>query len=152
MTMLAKIAAFTETHRPRAEPRRAARVRCTRQAEVDHRRPHGLARGARARTVPCDVVLVPTRSGTTARIISRFNPSVWIVAPSRDAAVCQGLAFSYGVHPVDLPTSRPTGANSPRSGCRSGLTAERVMLVAGLRRAIRMPTIALSSCASRLGE
>lgn len=35
-------------------------------------------------------------------MISRFNPSVWIVALSRDQAVCQGLAFSYGVHPVEL--------------------------------------------------
>jgi pyruvate kinase len=53
-------------------------------------------------TVPCDLVLVPTRSGTTARIISRCKPPVWLVAPSPDPATCQGLAFSYGVHPVDL--------------------------------------------------
>jgi pyruvate kinase len=31
-------------------------------------------------------------------MISRFNPAVWIVAVSDDAAVCQGLAFSYGVY------------------------------------------------------
>ena len=53
-------------------------------------------------TVPCDVVLVPTRGGTTARVISRCKPPVWIIAPSSDPAACQGLAFSYGVHPVDL--------------------------------------------------
>ena len=53
-------------------------------------------------TVPCAAVFVPTRTGTTARMISRFKPAVWIVALSRDAAVCQGLAFSYGVHPVQL--------------------------------------------------
>jgi pyruvate kinase len=35
-------------------------------------------------------------------MISRFNPAVWIVALSDDAAVCQGLVFSYGVHPVEL--------------------------------------------------
>ncbi len=29
-------------------------------------------------TVPCDLVLVPTRSGTTARCISRFKPHVWM--------------------------------------------------------------------------
>ncbi len=54
------------------------------------------------RTVPCAAVFVPTRTGATARMISRFNPAVWIVALSSDAAVCQGLAFSYGVHPVQL--------------------------------------------------
>ena len=35
-------------------------------------------------------------------MISRLNPTQWIVAPSRDPAVCQGLAFSYGVEPVQL--------------------------------------------------
>ena len=49
-------------------------------------------------TVPCGAVFVPTLTGTTARMISRFNPAVWIVALSRDRHVCQGLAFSYGVH------------------------------------------------------
>ena len=33
-------------------------------------------------------------------MISRFNPPAWIVAVARDTAVSQGLAFSYGVHPV----------------------------------------------------
>lgn len=51
-------------------------------------------------TVPCAAVFVPTRSGTTARMISRFKPGVWIAAFSRDKDVCQGLAFSYGVQPV----------------------------------------------------
>jgi pyruvate kinase len=53
-------------------------------------------------TVPCAAVFVPTRTGITARMISRFNPAVWIVALSRQAEVCQGLAFSYGVYPVHL--------------------------------------------------
>jgi pyruvate kinase len=35
-------------------------------------------------------------------MISRFNPAVWLVAISRDTSVCQGLVFSYGVHPVQL--------------------------------------------------
>jgi pyruvate kinase len=35
-------------------------------------------------------------------MISRFSPAVWIVALSRDTGVCQGLAFSYGVYPVQL--------------------------------------------------
>jgi pyruvate kinase len=35
-------------------------------------------------------------------MISRLKPSQWIVALSRDPAVCQGLAFSYGVEPVQL--------------------------------------------------
>jgi pyruvate kinase len=97
--MLAKIAAYTEAHRP---PTRLNRLNamCSQPATaagamasvVDH----ALA------TVPCAAVFVLTRTGATARMISRVKPAVWIVAVSRDAAVCQGLAFSYGVHPVQL--------------------------------------------------
>ena len=47
---------------------------------------------------PCAAVFVPTRSGATPRVVTRFNPPVWVVAVSEDAAVCQGLAFAYGVH------------------------------------------------------
>lgn len=47
-------------------------------------------------------MFAPTKTGTGARMIARFNLAVWIVALSREAAVCQGLAFSYGVHPVEL--------------------------------------------------
>ena len=53
-------------------------------------------------TVPCSAVFVPTQSGTTARMISRFKPRVWIVGVSPDAAVCQGLAFSYGVRAIQV--------------------------------------------------
>lgn len=52
-------------------------------------------------SVPCAAVFVPTRTGTTARMISRYKPGVWIVAVSGDRAVCQGLEFSCGVHPVE---------------------------------------------------
>jgi pyruvate kinase len=51
---------------------------------------------------PRAVVFVPTRTGTTARMISRLNPSQWIVALSHDPAVCQELAFCGGVEPVQL--------------------------------------------------
>jgi len=32
---------------------------------------------------------------------------MWIVAASRDQAVCQGLVFSYGVEPVQLADEPP---------------------------------------------
>ena len=46
------------------------------------------------------LVLVPTRSGATARSIARFRPSVWILAVSSVKTTCQGLQFSCGVHPI----------------------------------------------------
>jgi pyruvate kinase len=101
VAMLAKIAAYTEAHRPptplnhpnaMSRAHRPATAAEAMASVVDH----ALAE------VPCAAVFVPTRTGATPRMISRFNPPVWIVALSRDAAVCQGLAFSYGVYPVQL--------------------------------------------------
>lgn len=45
-------------------------------------------------------VIVPTRSGATARNITRFRLGVWITAVSRLPKTCQDLMFSYGVFPV----------------------------------------------------
>lgn len=45
-------------------------------------------------------IFVPTKSGATARSITRFRLPVWIAAVSRHESTCQRLQFSYGVHPV----------------------------------------------------
>lgn len=45
-------------------------------------------------------VIVPTRSGATARSITRFRLPVWITAVSSLAKTCQDLMFSYGVFPI----------------------------------------------------
>jgi pyruvate kinase len=131
VTMLAKIAAFTETHRSRtslaaqresllqrAEAKRGDRIASLVEHAFD--------------TVPCDLALVPTRGGTTARVISRCKPSVWIVAPSNDPAACQGLAFSYGVHPVDLADEPDDWREfAARWVAEHRIAAEHVILVAG---------------------
>lgn len=46
------------------------------------------------------VVIVPSRSGATARRVTRFRLPQWILAPSQSEVCCQRLLFSYGVHPV----------------------------------------------------
>lgn len=48
-------------------------------------------------------VMVPTLTGYTARMVSRFKLPVWIAGVSPDEATCQGLQFSRGVSPVHLP-------------------------------------------------
>ena len=131
VTMLAKIAAFTETRRERASS--AARRGLLQQPaqKSGGERMASLIEHA-LETVPCDLVLVPTRGGTTARIISHCKPPVWVIAPSSDPAVCQGLAFSYGVHPVNLAEEPADWREFARSWLREqGATADRVMLVAG---------------------
>jgi pyruvate kinase len=99
VAMLAKIAAYTEAHRPparlnelKALSARPATAAAAMASVVEHS----------LETVPCAAVFVPTQTGATARMISRFKPAVWIVAVSPDTAVCQGLAFSYGVQAVEL--------------------------------------------------
>ena len=111
VAMLAKIAAYTESQRP---PVRLAQLR-SRVAEIptDERRsgerqpnisPDAMTSVVEAALdiAPCAVAFVPTRTGTTARMISRLNPLQWIVALCRDPAVCQELAFSGGVEAVQL--------------------------------------------------
>src|SRR5262249_21861552 len=101
VTMLAKITTFIETHRP---PRSFAAQRefvQQKTATIGSDRMASLVEHA-LDTVSCGLLLVPTRGGMVARAISRFKPPVWIIAPSSDPAACQNLAFSYGVHPVDL--------------------------------------------------
>jgi pyruvate kinase len=101
VAMLAKIAAATEARRP------PARLNDLRRLCLE-KKPTTAAEGIAAvvehalETVPCAAVFVPTRTGTTARMISRFKPSAWIAAISPDPHVCQGLAFSYGVQPIEL--------------------------------------------------
>jgi pyruvate kinase len=48
-------------------------------------------------------IIAPTRSGTTARRISRFRLPVWVAAVSSKKKTCQELIFSYGVLPVFEP-------------------------------------------------
>ena len=48
-------------------------------------------------------VIVPTRSGATARSITRFRLPTWITAVSSLEKTCQDLLFSYGVYSTCEP-------------------------------------------------
>jgi len=131
VTMLAGIAAATESHRPWAGldalRRRTRQVLPATAAEaIVSVLEHALD------TVPCAAVLVPTRSGSTARMISRFKPAVWVVAPCADAVACQGLAFSYGVHPIDCAEEPDSWRDFAARWLREHhLLGHTAMLVAG---------------------
>ena len=117
VAMLAKIAAYTEAHRPPARADAASAISGRAPATAaEAMAPWWIMRSA---AVPCAAVFVPTRTGATARMISRFSPGVWIVAVSRDAAVCQGLVFSYGVHPVQIDQSPENWRDFIRRGSAS---------------------------------
>jgi pyruvate kinase len=55
-----------------------------------------------AQTLTPVVVFVPSKSGETARQVTRFRLKPWIVAVSQDERTCQHLQFSYGVYPQYL--------------------------------------------------
>lgn len=102
VAMLAKIAAAIEPHRHRVS------VKDMFQG-VDLR---GKLRPAHIIAVSVEAsleyaspaaVFVPTKSGATARSLSRFRPPVWIAAVSSHESTCQALQFSYGVYPVHEP-------------------------------------------------
>jgi pyruvate kinase len=131
VTMLSKIAAFTETHRARNSLAMQRELVRERMPTTPGERMASLVEHA-LQTVPCDAVLAPTRGGTTARVISRCKPAVWIIAPSCDEAACQNLAFSYGVHSVHLKEEPEDWRQWIVGWSREqNIVSDRVMLVAG---------------------
>lgn len=129
--MLARIAGATEPRRvpARLEDLRAA---CGQQPKWNAVEAIASVVEHALRSVPCAAVLVPTRTGTTARLISRFKPGVWIVALTGDRAVEQGLAFSCGVHPVPMAEEPEDWRTFSGDWLRhEGLGGDIAMLVAG---------------------
>jgi pyruvate kinase len=131
VAMLARIAAYTEAHRP-PSTLKEMRARLGHEPPVTAADAIASVVDAALQTVPCAAVFVPTRTGITARMISRFHPSMWIVALGRELAVLQGLVFSYGVEPVRLEE----GPNNWRGFAQGWLEEHQIagsvaMLVAG---------------------
>ena len=132
VAMLAKIAAFTETHRPfttLSARRDLMDLPAIAMTGADRMT---LVMERALEMVACDLVLVPTRSGATARMISRSKPPVWLIAPSRDHAVCQALAFSFGVHAVENTNEGSDWRAFIQRWLEANhVTAARVLLIAG---------------------
>jgi pyruvate kinase len=132
VAMLAKIATYTETHRPSqtlSVRRELAELPPVPLSDVD-RMTAVMERALE--TVPCDLVLVPTRSGATARLLARLKPPRWLIAPSPDHGVCQGLGFSYGVHAVENANEDSDWRDFIESWLRANhIAAARVLLIAG---------------------
>jgi pyruvate kinase len=126
VTMLAKIAAFTEANRPKTP------LALQREMGDILVNPKVMLVERALEIAPCDAVLVPTRDGTTARAVARWRAPAWVVATGPDPAVMQGLAFSYGVHPVDHAEEPADWRRySQRLLLELGLPCKQVLLVAG---------------------
>lgn len=103
VAMLSGIAGATEPHRPSVTPWEAQDIY---EGAQDGHLTDFMSRSVNhtVDTLQPTAVIVPTTSGHTARMISRFKIPVWIAAVSPDETVCQGLQFSYGVHPCQEDT------------------------------------------------
>ena len=102
VAMLAKIAAAIEPHRPAYHVRETLKA-LGREQKVRLGDLIALSVETTLERIAPAALFVPTRSGTIARSIARFRPSVWITAVSQLEPTCQRLHFSYGVFPVHEP-------------------------------------------------
>jgi pyruvate kinase len=100
--MLAKIAAAIEPHRT-VNPIKGKLVSRREDDDVHLEDLIALSVETTLERITPPTVIVPTRSGTTARSITRFRLPVWITAFSRYEKTCQDLMFSYGVLPICEP-------------------------------------------------
>ena len=97
--MLSRISAAIEPYRtamPIQEALRAGRE----EDQVNLKDLIAMSVETALKRVTPPTVIVPTRSGATARSITRFRLPVWITAVSSQTKTCQDLMFSYGVFPV----------------------------------------------------
>ncbi len=101
LNMLARVAAATEAYRDDERGQDGfADYDCDRDAHLVDL----ISRNVRqtvAHLSPA-AVIVPTATGYTARMVSRFKLPVWIAVVSREDATCHGLQFTYGVAPVHV--------------------------------------------------
>ncbi len=102
--MMAKIARTTEAYRDSMWSSRMANWKTLEWKEKIPRK--GTIKDAITRSIiealnsiNIKYILTPTRTGQTARLISRFKPKQWILAFATDEMVANTLMFSYGVYP-----------------------------------------------------
>jgi pyruvate kinase len=129
--MLAKIAAAVEPHRPSHDVRETLRE-FAQEGEVSLKDLIAISVEAALERVSPATVIVPTRSGASARSIARFRVPVWITAVSSLESTCQALQFSYGVFPVHEPDHPEDWNAFAREWLRSHrLDGELVILTEG---------------------
>ena len=100
--MLARIAAAVEPHRPTHSIDKILQI-LREEDEIKLQDLIALCVETTLQRISPPTVIVPTRSGATARNITRFRLPVWITAVSSRQKTCQNLMFSYGVYPVCEP-------------------------------------------------
>jgi pyruvate kinase len=131
VAMLAKIAASIESHRPGQNTRELLK-KVSSEEDVKLRDLLAFSVETALERVSPAAVMVPTRSGESARSMTRFRLPVWIAAVCRQEAVCQGLQFSYGVYPVYEPDAPEDWTAYAENWLQAhGIDGKRVILTQG---------------------
>jgi pyruvate kinase len=102
VSMLARIAAAVEPHRTPYPIEKSLQV-LSEKEEIEMEDLISLCVETTLKRITPPTVIVPTRSGATARSITRFRLPVWITAVSSQKKTCQELQFSYGVYSACEP-------------------------------------------------
>ena len=100
--MLSRIAASIEPHHPPVSIEEEL-LAANEADEISLKDLISLSVETALKRVTPPTVITPTRSGATARSITRFRLPVWITAVSSLPKTCQNLQFSYGVFPICEP-------------------------------------------------
>lgn len=132
VAMLASIAASTEPHRELSVPLASETAQKINGGEINLADfiSHNVQQAVKY--LNPTAVIVPTASGYTARMISRFKLPVWIAAVSTKPEVCRGLEFSYGVRPINEAVKKPDWDDfSLRWAAEQGLPEGLVILLQG---------------------
>lgn len=109
-------------------------VHCAEQVEAD-RKAVSTAVKSLARELALQGIIVPTRSGSTARVLAADRPSSPLIGVSSKESVCRRLALSWGVVPI-LITEKTTHdwqglCNKVAKICELAKTGNKVLLVSG---------------------
>jgi pyruvate kinase len=132
VAMLAKIAAATERTNigPGRFVREALKTATGLQTSVAD--VMALSVDRTLECIPVAAVIVPSRSGATARDIARLRPPAWIISVSAQEQVCQNLLFSHGICPVHRPELPEDWSTFTRTWLRDHhVQGDIALLVAG---------------------
>jgi pyruvate kinase len=131
VAMLGKIAATIEPYRPGIQVRKAIREVVT-GTEVAPADLISLAVESALERMSLATILIPSRSGSTARRFARQRLPVWITAVSPLEATCQSLVFSYGVYAHHEPEEPDTWSHYAKAWVQTcELKGDRVILIEG---------------------
>lgn len=70
-------------------------------------------------------IIVPSYSGSTARLVSKFRPRSPIIATASRAAICRQMALLWGVYPLHIKSSTDD-ESMPRSAIPAAISANLI--------------------------